>query len=74
METLFFGMAVKFVKLDLIPLFIAIYILLTQWSATINRLLKSLENFYLIGFFANRHWAICGVVWSFTYATFTQKI
>lgn len=47
---LFFGMAVKFVKLDLIPLFIAFYILLTQWSGTVNRLLKSLENFYLIGF------------------------
>ncbi|WP_066804760.1 TSUP family transporter [Moraxella oblonga] len=46
----FFGTAVKFVQLDLIPLFIAIYILLTQWSKTINRLLKSLENFYLIGF------------------------
>lgn len=47
---LFFGTAVKFVKLDLIPLFIAFYILLTQWSDTVNRLLKSLENFYLIGF------------------------
>lgn len=46
----FFGTAVKFVKLDLIPLFIAIYILLTQWSKTINRLLKSLESFYLVGF------------------------
>ncbi|MDO5650980.1 MAG: sulfite exporter TauE/SafE family protein [Moraxella sp.] len=45
-----FGVAVRFVKLDLIPLFIAIYILLTQWSKTIDRLLKSLENFYLVGF------------------------
>lgn len=46
----FFGTAIQFVKLDLIPLFIAIYILLTQWSTLINRLLKSFENFYLIGF------------------------
>ena len=46
----FFGTVVKFVKLDLIPLFIAIYILLTQWSSTVNRLLKSFESFYLIGF------------------------
>lgn len=45
-----FGVAIRFVKLDLIPLFIAIYILLTQWSDLINRLLKSLESFYLIGF------------------------
>lgn len=45
-----FGTAVKFVHLDLIPLFIAIYILLTQWSKTVNRLLKSFESFYLIGF------------------------
>ncbi|MDO4897104.1 MAG: TSUP family transporter [Moraxella sp.] len=46
----FFGTAVKFVKLDLIPLFIAVYILLTQWSKTVNRLLRSFESFYLIGF------------------------
>lgn len=45
-----FGMAVRFVKLDLIPLFIAFYILLTQWSARFNLWLKSFENFYLIGF------------------------
>lgn len=45
-----FGTAVKFIQLELIPLFIAIYILLTQWSKTVNRLLKSFESFYLIGF------------------------
>lgn len=46
----FFGTAVRFVQLELIPLFIAIYILCTQWSKTINRLLKKVENFYLLGF------------------------
>lgn len=47
---LVFGTVVRFIHLELIPLFIAIYILLTQWSKTINHLLKSFENFYLIGF------------------------
>lgn len=45
-----FGTVVRFIELDLIPLLIAIYILLTQWSKTFNRLLKSFDNFYLIGF------------------------
>lgn len=45
-----FGVLVRYVVLDIIPLLIAIYILLTQWSTTVNRYLKGLDNFYLIGF------------------------
>ncbi|UNU73798.1 sulfite exporter TauE/SafE family protein [Moraxella nasovis] len=45
-----FGVLVRFVQLDLVPLFIACYILLTQHSSRINQLLKGIENFYLIGF------------------------
>ncbi len=45
-----FGVAVYFVHLDLIPLFIGLYILLTQWSSKFNELLKGFENFYVIGF------------------------
>ncbi|QEY23606.1 sulfite exporter TauE/SafE family protein [Neisseria animalis] len=45
-----FGMAVRFIELQMIPLFIGVYILLIQWSKTVNRWLKSMQNFYLIGF------------------------
>lgn len=45
-----FGVLVRFLQLELIPLFIGIYILLIQWSQTVNRWLRSLENFYLVGF------------------------
>lgn len=45
-----FGILVQFLTLSFIPLFIGIYILLLQWSKTVNRWLRSLENFYLVGF------------------------
>ncbi|WP_434352688.1 sulfite exporter TauE/SafE family protein [Psychrobacter sp. HD31] len=45
-----FGLAVRYFQLELIPLFIGIYILLIQWSDTVNKWLRSLENFYLVGF------------------------
>ncbi|AKG07324.1 membrane protein [Moraxella bovoculi] len=45
-----FGVAVRFVSLELIPLFIGIYILLMQWSKTFDRLLKRANNFYAIAF------------------------
>lgn len=45
-----FGIVVRFIKLDLIPLLIGFYILLTQWSHKFNELLKSFENFGMIGF------------------------
>ncbi len=45
-----FGSLVRFISLELVPLFIACYILLTQWSKTVNHLLKNIENFYIIGF------------------------
>ncbi|STY87590.1 Sulfite exporter TauE/SafE [Moraxella ovis] len=45
-----FGVAVRFVSLELIPLFIGIYILLMQWSKTFDRLLKRANNFYTIAF------------------------
>lgn len=45
-----FGTLVRFFELSIIPLFIGLYILLIQWSKTVNRWLRSLENFYLVGF------------------------
>lgn len=45
-----FGVLIRFVKLDLIPLFIGIYILLLQWSAIFNRLIRRFESFFLVGF------------------------
>lgn len=45
-----FGVAVRLVHLDLIPLLIGVYILLTQWSEKFNQLLKNFENFFVIGF------------------------
>lgn len=45
-----FGILVRYVALDVIPLLIGLYILLTQWSKTVNHYLKRLDNFYLIGF------------------------
>ncbi len=45
-----FGVAVYYVQLDIIPLLIGVYILLTQWSKAFNQLLKSIENFYMVGF------------------------
>lgn len=47
---LVFGIAVRYLRLDLIPLFIGIYILAIQWSDRVNRWLRSFENFYLVGF------------------------
>lgn len=45
-----FGVAIQWVKLDWIPLFIGFYILATQWSKKVNTWLKSFENFYIVGF------------------------
>lgn len=45
-----FGLAIRFISLELVPLFIGIYILLMQWSKTFNRLLRSINNFYVIAF------------------------
>lgn len=45
-----FGMAIRFISLELIPLFIGIYILLMQWSKTFDKLLKKANNFYIIAF------------------------
>lgn len=47
---LVFGIAIRFVKLSLIPLFIGIYILLITWSKTFNALIKRFEKFWLVGF------------------------
>lgn len=47
---LVFGIAIRFISLELIPLFIGIYILLMQWSKTFDKLLKKANNFYLIAF------------------------
>lgn len=45
-----FGVLVQFVSLQNIPIFIAGYILLTQWSNSVSHWLKNRENFYIIGF------------------------
>lgn len=45
-----FGIAIRFISLELIPLFIGIYILLMQWSKTFDKLLKKANNFYVIAF------------------------
>lgn len=45
-----FGVLVKLIVLDIIPLLIGFYILLSQWSKTFNYYTRRLENFYLIGF------------------------
>lgn len=48
---LIFGALIRFVKLDLIPLLIGLYILLLQWSPTFNRVIRRFENFFLVGLF-----------------------
>lgn len=45
-----FGVLVRFISLELIPLFIGTYLLLSQWSSWINRRLSQFDNFYVIGF------------------------
>lgn len=37
------------INLELVPLFIASYLLLSLWCAPVNRLLTHIENFYVIG-------------------------
>ncbi len=48
--TLAFGLFVRFIDLEWIPAFIAIYILITQWTKRLSDWLSSQKNFYLIGF------------------------
>lgn len=45
-----FGILIRFITLELVPLFIGIYILLSEWSAGFNRVLRRFENFFLVGF------------------------
>ncbi len=47
---LVFGVLVRFIHLELIPLFIGIYILLITWSSTFNRVIRRFESFFLVGF------------------------
>lgn len=44
-----FGGLIRFVELELIPLFIGIYILLLQWSDRFNRVIRRFESFFLVG-------------------------
>ena len=46
---LIFGTLIRFITLDLIPLFIAIYILLLQWSKPFNRMIKRFERYFIVG-------------------------
>lgn len=45
MGMVIFGFLLQFIHLELIPLFIGIYILLLQWSKTFNKLIRRFENF-----------------------------
>ncbi|STZ77298.1 sulfite exporter TauE/SafE family protein [Bergeriella denitrificans] len=45
-----FGVLVNFLRLDSVPLFIGVYILLSLWSARFNHFIRNFENFYVIGF------------------------
>ncbi|WP_218184509.1 TSUP family transporter [Pelistega indica] len=54
-----FGVLIRFVKLDLIPLFIGIYILLLQWSPWFNRVIRHYESFFSGGLFTSRFRCIC---------------
>lgn len=47
---LIFGVLVRFIHLELIPLFIGIYILLITWSDTFNQAIRRFESFFLVGF------------------------
>lgn len=43
------GFLVQFISLQLIPLFIGIYILLLQWSKWFNKMIRRFENFFVVG-------------------------
>lgn len=43
------GILVQFISLQLIPLFIGIYILLLQWSKWFNQIIRRFENFFIVG-------------------------
>lgn len=45
-----FALLLHFISLEWLPLFIGGYILLSQWSATFNRLIRRCESFQLLGF------------------------
>lgn len=47
---LIFGVLVRFMHLELIPLFIGIYILLVTWSQAFNRAIRRFESFFMVGF------------------------
>lgn len=46
-----FAWLIRQLNIDNIPIFIALYILLSQWSLLFNRLIKQWETFFLAGFF-----------------------
>lgn len=45
-----FALLLRYISLDYLPLLIGSYILLSQWSAGFNRLIRHLESFFLVGF------------------------
>lgn len=45
-----FALILQAISLDYLPLFIACYILLSQWSNVFNRLVERFESFVLLGF------------------------
>lgn len=47
---LVFGVLIRFVQLEFVPLFIGIYILCTTWSDRFNQLIRKFEKFWLVGF------------------------
>lgn len=45
-----FASIISLISLEYVPLFIAIYILLSLWSQKFNEKIKKYENYYLVGF------------------------
>lgn len=46
-----FALVLRVISLDYLPIFIACYILLSQWSNVFNKLVSRIESFTLLGFF-----------------------
>ncbi|MGL5251579.1 MAG: sulfite exporter TauE/SafE family protein [Moraxella sp.] len=44
-----FGLLIRFVHLELVPLFIGLYILLITWSARFNAAIRGFESFFWVG-------------------------
>ena len=69
-----FGILIRFVQLELVPLFIGIYILLITWSDKFNQLIRKFEKFWLVGFIQTGLGRICRNARSFKHCGFKQTL